>query len=114
MDKRYRVVIAESGKEDVKRKKRYILDTFKYRDYAENYSRKIRQAAKELDSFPTAYERSGFIYRGYEIFYYPRASHLLFFTVDEMTKTVTILRVLQDGMDWESILDEWIGQNKLC
>lgn len=37
MDKRYDVVIAESGKIDIIKKKKYILESFKYRDYAENY-----------------------------------------------------------------------------
>ena len=71
MDKRYDVVIAESGKIDIIKKKKYILESFKYRDYAENYSSKIRKAAKELETFPYAYQTSGFLYRGYEIYYYP-------------------------------------------
>lgn len=112
MDKRYNVVIAESGKVDIIRKKKYILDSFKYRDYAENYSKNIQKAARELDTFPTAYETSGFMYRGYAIYYYPRVGHLLFFIVDENTRTVTILRVLQDGMDWKSIIEEWIQLNQ--
>ena len=111
MDKRYDVVIAESGKIDIIKKKKYILESFKYRDYAENYSSKIRKAAKELETFPYAYQTSGFLYRGYEIYYYLRAGHLLFFIVNEQTRTVTILRVLQDGMDWQRIINKWIQQN---
>ena len=37
MDKRYKVVIAQSGKIDVKNKKHYIIQNFKYREYAENF-----------------------------------------------------------------------------
>lgn len=37
MEKRYKVVIAQIGKMDVKNKKRYILEKFKYRDYANNF-----------------------------------------------------------------------------
>lgn len=96
---------------DIIKKKKYILESFKYRDYAENYSSKIRKAAKELETFPYAYQTSGFLYRGYEIYYYPRAGHLLFFIVNEQTRTVTILRVLQDGMDWQRIINKWIQQN---
>ena len=61
MDKRYDVVIAESGKIDIIKKKKYILESFKYRDYAENYSSKIRKAAKELETFPYAYQTSGIV-----------------------------------------------------
>ncbi|MDE6252289.1 MAG: type II toxin-antitoxin system RelE/ParE family toxin [Lachnospiraceae bacterium] len=41
----------------------------------------------------------------------PQSNHLLFYTVDEETQTVTVLRVLQDGMDWEYIIEQWIKQN---
>lgn len=51
--KKYKVVITQSGKADVKEKKKYILLHFKYREYAENYSRKIKKAAKRLERFPT-------------------------------------------------------------
>ena len=44
--KKYKVVIAESGKMDVKQKKQYILRQFKYREYAENFSKMIKNAAK--------------------------------------------------------------------
>lgn len=42
MAKRYKVVIAQSGKMDVMNKKRYIIEKFKYRDYAQNFSAKIK------------------------------------------------------------------------
>ena len=43
MEKRkYKVVIAQSGKLDVKEKKKYILQQFKYREYAEDFSQKIK------------------------------------------------------------------------
>lgn len=52
MAKRYKVVIAQSGKMDVKNKKRYIIENFKYRDYAENFSAKIKTAAQnEVDYY---------------------------------------------------------------
>ena len=41
----------------------------------------------------------------------PQSNHLLFYTIDERTATVTILRVLQDGMDWEYIIKRWIKRN---
>ena len=54
-NKKYRVVIAESGKRDVKEKKKYILQHFKYREYAESFSQKIKAAAMKLKVFPTGY-----------------------------------------------------------
>ena len=35
----------------------------------------------------------------------------LFFTVDEEKMVVSILRVLQDGMDWQYIIQRWIETN---
>lgn len=46
MGKRYKVVIAQSGKMDVKNKKRYILEKFRYRDYADNFSAKTLMRMK--------------------------------------------------------------------
>lgn len=111
MNKRYKVVIAQSGKIDVKNKKHYIIQNFKYREYAENFSMKIRKAAEELDTFPTSHQPTGFQYRGYDIYMKPQSNHLLFYTVDDDRGIVTVLRVLQDGMDWEYIIQQWIQIN---
>lgn len=111
MAKRYKVVIAQSGKMDVMNKKRYIIENFKYRDYAQNFSAKIKKAAQDLDTLPTGYGTTGFQYRGYDIYMKPNSNHLLFYTVDEEKMVVTVLRVLQDGMDWEYIIGHWIERN---
>ncbi len=107
----YRVEIAESGKQDVKDIKKYILDHFKYRELGENFSRKIKKAALELDTFPQGHGKAGFVYRGYEIHLKPADTYLLFYVIDEQKKKVTILRVMQDGMNWQFILQHWIQQN---
>ena len=67
-NKKYKVVIAQSGKLDVKEKKKYILQQFKYREYAENFSKKIKKAVLALDTLPTGYNTTGFRYRGYDIY----------------------------------------------
>ena len=67
-NKKYKVVIAQSGKLDVKEKKKYILQQFKYREYAENFSKKIKKAVLALDTLPTRYNTIGFRYRGYDIY----------------------------------------------
>ena len=107
----YRVEIAESGKQDVKDIKKYILDHFKYRELGENFSRKIKKAALGLDTFPQGHGKAGFVYRGYEIHLKPVDTYLLFYVIDEQKKKVTILRVMQDGMNWQFILQRWIQQN---
>lgn len=111
MDRRYKVVIAQSGKMDVKNKKQYIIEKFKYREYAQNFSAKIKKAVQELDTLPAGYDTTGFQYRGYDIYMKPNSGHLLFYTIDEEKMTVTVLRVLQDGMDWEYIIHRWLESN---
>ena len=109
--KKNKVVIAQSGKLDVKEKKKYILQQFKYREYAENFSKKIKKAVLALDTLPTGYNTTGFRYRCYDIYMKPCESYLLFYTVDEAVKTVTVLRVMQDGMDWQYIINRWLREN---
>ena len=105
------MVIAQSGKNDVKNKKRYIIQNFKYREYAENFSSRIKKAAEELAIFPTSHPLTGFKYRGYDIYMKPQSNHLLFYTIDDDNGIVTVLRILQDGMDWEYIIQRWIQIN---
>ena len=49
---KYKVLITDIAKEDIKEKKKYILRNFKYREYAEHFSRKIKKAVQELDTLP--------------------------------------------------------------
>ena len=72
---------------------------------------KIRRAAEELAILPTSHQTTGFQYRGYDIYMKPQSNHLLFYTVDDNSGSVTVLRVLQDGMDWEYIIQQWIQIN---
>ncbi|MCC8045256.1 MAG: type II toxin-antitoxin system RelE/ParE family toxin [Clostridiales bacterium] len=95
---KYKVVIARSGKEDIAQKKKYIIQHFKYREYAENYSQMIKEAAQKLKTMPSGYMYSGFQYRGYNIYMKSVNGHILFYTVNEDSATVTLLRVLQDDM----------------
>lgn len=70
MKKHYRVQIAQSGKQDIKAMKTYILRQFKYRELAENFSKKIKRALKSLDTFPDGHQHTGFMYGRYELAIY--------------------------------------------
>lgn len=80
-NKKYRVVIAVSAKRDVAEKKNYILEHFQYRQYAEDFSQKMKTAISQLDTFPTGY-------------------------------AVTVLRILQNRMNWRYIIWDWINKDK--
>ena len=48
--------------------------------------------------------------RGYDIYLKPYRTYLFFYVVDDVQKIVTILRVMQDGMDWQSVLKRWLKE----
>ena len=65
-----------------------------------NFTRKMKKAALELNTFPAGYDKTGFQYREVDIYLKPYHAYLLFYTIDEVSRTVTVLRVMQDGMNW--------------
>ena len=105
MDKpeKYKIVLSKDALQDIKNTKTYILQTFMYREYAENFSKKIRSAIKALDPFAEGYEKTGFNVEGLEIYYKPYSTYLIFFVVEEAT--VTVIRVLKDRMYWQAIIN---------
>lgn len=66
--KQYKIVLSKDALQDIKNTKTYILETFKYRVYAENFSKKIKAAIKALDPFAEGYEKTGFIIEGLEVY----------------------------------------------
>ena len=81
---------------------RLIYCRLMYREYAENFSKKIRSAIKALDPFAEGYEKTGYNIEGLEIYYKPYSTYLIFFVVEDAT--VTVIRVLKDRMYWQAIL----------
>ena len=100
--KNYKIVLSKDALQDIKNTKSYILQTFRYREYAENFSRKIKSAIKALDPFAEGYEKTGYNIEGLEIYYKPYSTYLIFFVVEDMT--MTVVRVLKDWMYWQAIL----------
>ncbi len=99
---KYKILLSKDALADIRETKKYILTTFKYREYAENFSRKIKKAVRELNVFPTSYESTGYVIDGLEIYYKPYSTYLIFFVVED--NTVTVIRVLKDRMYWQSII----------
>ena len=48
MKQNYKIEYTHSGRDDMRKMKKYILDTFKYRELGENFTKKMKEAAKEL------------------------------------------------------------------
>ena len=111
LQKKYRIKYTYSSRDDIRGMKKYILDNFKYRELGENFTKKIKTAVDGLRTFPTGHNTTGIRYRGYDIYLKPYRTYLLFYIVDDGLSVVTILRVLQDGMNWQYILKRW-GQEQ--
>ncbi len=110
--RRYKIIYTYSSRSDIRQMKKYILDQFKYRELGENFTRKMKEAANGLKTMPGGYNTIGFQHRGYDIHLKPYRSYLFFYIVDEEEMMVTVLRVLQDGMNWQYIIRCWLKQNK--
>lgn len=57
---KYKIEYTHSSREDIRAKKLYILKKFKYREYADNYSKKMKAAAESLKTLPKGYDTTGF------------------------------------------------------
>lgn len=99
---KYKIRLSFDAKEDIKNTKKYILDTFKYRETAETFSKNIKAAIGKLQPFPEAYQGTGMQIEGLEVLYKPYSTYLIFFVVDG--DSIFIVRVLKDRMYWQSII----------
>ena len=109
MLKNYTIRFVPSARNDLARMKQYILNEFKYPQYGANFDSKIREASTIIKKSPTSFKTTDFTYRGLDIYMRCIKSHLFFYVVDG--KTISVLRVLKDGMNWEYIMKLWIRQN---
>ena len=101
--KQYKIVLSKDALQDIKNTKIYILKTFKYREYVENFSKKLKVEIKVLDPFAEGYQKTGFLIEGLKVYYKPYSTYLIFFVVEGTT--VTVIRVLKDRMHWQAIMN---------
>lgn len=99
----YKVILSKDAVEDIKQIKQYILLKFKYKEYAENFSIQIKSAINALRVFTKACCRTEYIIEGYEIFYKPHSTYLIFFIIDG--SNVIVIRILKDRMHWQSVIE---------
>ena len=103
MPKRYKILVSKDAMQDIQNTKEYILNTFHYRAYAENFSKKIREAIEKLEPFPFACEDAECSIEGFKVYYRPYSTYIIFFVVDG--DAIIVVRVLKDRMYWKAILN---------
>lgn len=100
--KNYKIRLTPEAKNDIARIKRYILTTFKYRETAEAFSKNMKRAISKLSPFSEAYTKTGLLIQGFDAYYKPYSTYLIFFVVQE--DKVIVIRILKDRMYWQSII----------
>jgi len=98
----YKIRLTSDARDDIAQMKRYILETFGYRETAEAFSKNIKEAVRKLSPFSKAYTKTGIWIQGMEVYYKPYRTYLIFFVVEE--DTVIVIRVLKERMYWQSII----------
>jgi len=97
-----------SSRDDLVRMKEYILKEFMYPQYGVNFDKKIKEATKIIKKSPKSFKATEFTYRGLQIYMRCINTYLFFYIVED--ETISVLRVLKDGMNWEYLLRLWIKQ----
>lgn len=110
LEGKYEIKYTFSSKNDIRNMKRYILDTFKYHELGDNFSKKIGEAIDSLRVMPRIHSTVGLKYRGYDIYIKPYRSYLVFYIVNDGESVITILRVLQERMNWKYIMRRWLKE----
>lgn len=103
MIRQYDIVISKDALDDIKSIKGYILKQFKYCEYAEKFSKKIKESIQKIKIFPAAYEKTGYHIEGLDVFVKHCDTYLIFFVVDKTN--IIVLRVLKDRMYWQSVIE---------
>ncbi len=100
----YTINISKDALNDITSIKRYILNTFKYREYAQNFSIKIKKSIQKLKLFPSANTKTEYSIEGLDIYYKPCNTYLIFYVVND--KVITVIRILKDRMYWQKVMQQ--------
>jgi len=98
---KYNLVIAEAAEADLDEIADYISDELKEPTTALKQLTRIQEAMATLEELP---ERHSFVQDKYLAAKLPIDNYLIFYTVNKITNTVNIVRVLHGRRNWESIL----------
>lgn len=104
MDIEHKINISKESLDDISSIKRYILSSFTYREYAENFSIKIKKSIQKLKLFPRANKKTEYSIEGLDIYYKACNTYLIFYVVHD--QTITVIRILKDRMYWQNVVEQ--------
>lgn len=107
---RYKVVVTEEAKADLRAAARYIAVELRQPDTAEQLLDRFDAEITSMETMPQSHPRvhdADLASRGIRMTMV--GNYPLFFLADRSAATVTILRVLHGRRDWYGILHEQLG-----
>lgn len=103
---KYKVLIADEAINDMVSLIQYMRVDLCNPSAADKLMAGLQETIAELEYFPEKYGESGITYRNYKIHKKVYQSYLLFYIINSKDKTISILRILKDIMNWPGILRE--------
>lgn len=101
----YKIKITEKARKDLRDTCTYIKGELKEPVIAEKFYLSIEQSVESLVSLPKRHalvRDERLAEKGYRMM--PVANHLIFYTVDDNSRTVMVSRILYARRDWLNIL----------
>lgn len=97
-----KIKITKQAADDMNEIKCYILDTFKYRQYANDFAKGIKKAIMSLEYGAPGYKKMGYLYKGLAVYYKPYDTYIIVYYIKG--NEVFILNILKDRMLWQSTI----------
>lgn len=102
-----KIKITKQAADDMSGIKRYILETFKYRQYANDFAKGIKKAIISLEYGASGYKKTGYLYKGSAVYYRPYDTYIIVYYIKG--NEIFILNVLKDRMLWQSTIKRMPG-----
>ncbi len=100
----YKVYMTDEAVSDVYSLTEYIRKELCNNDAAIKLYERLGEQIRKIGIFPAKFPGTGFMYRGYIIYKKVFKTYLIFYIINEFDKSVYILRVLKNKMNWKNIL----------
>ena len=79
-----------------------------YDEYGDNFDVKMKSAALYIKNTASSIRPTSFYYHKYVIYMLVHKSYFFFYVVDGKKAAITVLRILNDGRAWMSIIKKWL------
>ena len=104
---KYKVIYSPAALDDLREIRRYIAEELMAEIAAGNLTKRIREEVRSLSSMPERYARVSWEpWHSMGVRHFPVKNYVVFYTVDEDSQIVTVIRIFYGGRDIEHIVQE--------